>query len=312
MDFFNKVYRINFMGQMKAASIFSIVLSLIAIGSLATRGLNLGLDFSGGTLVEVSYEQPVELDPLRAALDAGGMHEAIVTHYGASREVLIRLGVKEGQKEADISQNVLNALSQHQAAGAPTVRRVEFVGGQVGKELTEQGGLALLFALAGITIYVALRFEFRFALGSIIAVVHDVLITVGVYSVMQWDFDLTVLAAVLAVIGYSINDTIVIFDRIRENFRTMRKGTTHDVFNAAINQTLSRTFMTGITTLMVLLVLFFFGGEAVHEFARLLIIGIIFGTYSSVYVASASALALGVSRADLMPVPKEGVADNRP
>ena len=312
MDFFNKVYRINFMGQMKAASIFSIVLSLIAIGSLATRGLNLGLDFSGGTLVEVSYEQPVELDPLRVALDVGGMHEAIVTHYGASREVLIRLGVKEGQKEADISQNVLAALSQHKDAGAPTVRRVEFVGAQVGKELTEQGGLALLFALAGITIYVALRFEFRFALGSIIAVVHDVLITVGIYSVMQWDFDLTVLAAVLAVIGYSINDTIVIFDRIRENFRTMRKGTTHDVFNAAINQTLSRTFMTGITTLMVLCVLFFFGGEAVHEFSRLLIIGIIFGTYSSVYVASASALALGVSRADLMPVPKEGVVDNRP
>ena len=218
--------------------------------------------------------------------------------------MLIRIAPREGVSSADLSDNVINTLTIQNSE--VEMRRVEYVGPQVGDELTNDGGLAMIYALIGILIYVALRFEYRFAVGSVAALVHDVMITLGVFSILQLDFDLTVLAALLAVIGYSLNDTIVVFDRIRENFRRLRKGTPMEVVNASLNQTLARTLMTSITTMLVLLALFVFGGELIHGFATALIVGVLVGTYSSIYVASASALALGINKEDLMPVEKEG------
>ncbi|RMD70745.1 MAG: protein translocase subunit SecF [Gammaproteobacteria bacterium] len=299
-------FRIDFMKQRRPALILSSVLMLIAILSLAFRGLALGIDFTGGTVIEVAYPKPMALEAVRKALREGGFERAVVQHFGTPREVLIRLG-EEGMTSAELSTRILNLLQKASRDNPPELRRVEYVGPQVGRELAEKGGLAVLFALIGILIYVALRFEYRFALGSVAALVHDVIITLGVFSLFQIEFDLTVLAAILAVIGYSLNDTIVVFDRIRENFRKMRKGTPVDIVNVSINQTLTRTLMTSLTTLLVLLALFFFGGEIIHAFALALIVGIVVGTYSSIYVASAAALALGVSRADLLPPKKEGV-----
>ena len=233
--------------------------------------------------------------------------------FGTERDVLIRLGSVEGEEaSARLSDNVFAALSAASADNAVELRRVEFVGPQVGDELTEDGALAVLVALMAILMYVAMRFEWRFAVGSVIALVHDVLITVGLFAVLQIEFGLPVLAAVLAVIGYSLNDTIVVFDRIRENFRKMRKGTAEQIINRSLNETLSRTLVTSLTTILVLLALFFLGGEIIHGFALALLIGVFIGTYSSIYVASTSILLLGVSKADLMPVKKEGVADERP
>jgi preprotein translocase subunit SecF len=304
MQLFNKETRINFLGMRKPAMVFSLVLILIAIGSIATRGFNFGIDFTGGTLIEVGYPESVELDAVRQALSDSGYGDAVVQHFGAATDVLIRIAPREGVSSAELSDNVLAALKG--ADETVAMRRVEFVGPQVGEELTNDGGLAMIYALIGILIYVALRFEYRFAVGSVAALVHDVIITLGVFSLLQLDFDLTVLAAILAVIGYSLNDTIVVFDRIRENFRMMRKGTPVEVVNSSLNQTLSRTLMTSFTTILVLLALFFFGGELIHGFATALLVGIFVGTYSSIYVASASALALGISKEDLMPVEKEG------
>ena len=229
--------------------------------------------------------------------------DAQVQHFGTSRDVLIRIAPRDNRASAELSEEVLTALQN--ADSAVDMRRVEFVGPQVGEELTEQGGLAVLYALLGILIYITLRFEYRFSFGAVAALVHDVIITLGVFSLVQVEFDLTVLAAILAVIGYSLNDTIVVFDRIRENFRKMRKGTPTDIMNVSINQTLARTLMTSLTTLLVLLALFFLGGEIIHSFALALIVGVFVGTYSSIFVAGASTLALGVSKADLMPVEKE-------
>ena len=304
MQLFNKETHINFLGARKPAMFLSLALMVIAIVSIAVRGFNFGIDFTGGTLIEVGYPQNVELNQVRQTLADSGYGDAVVQHFGAATDVLIRLAPREGVTSAELSNHVLAALKG--ADNEVAMRRVEFVGPQVGEELTNDGGLAMIYALIGILIYVALRFEYRFALGSVAALVHDVIITLGVFSLLQLDFDLTVLAAVLAVIGYSLNDTIVVFDRIRENFRMMRKGSPEEVVNASLNQTLSRTLMTSFTTMLVLFALFFFGGELIHGFATALLVGIFVGTYSSIYVASASALALGVSKEDLMPVEKEG------
>ncbi len=301
---------IDFMGKRRLALVLSTALILAALGSLFTQGLKLGIDFTGGTLIEVGYAEAVDLAGVRTALAEAGFGDAQVQHFGSARDVLIRIAPREGESSAELSSRVLRAL---QEGGAELeMRRVEFVGPQVGEELTEKGGLAMLYALIGILIYVSLRFEYRFSLGSVAALVHDVIITLGVFSVTRMEFDLTVLAAILAVIGYSLNDTIVVFDRIRENFRRMRKGSAVEVMNRSINQTLSRTLMTSLTTLLVLIALFVFGGAVIHAFAFALIVGIVVGTYSSIYVASTVALYLGVSKQDLMPVKKEGAADDRP
>jgi preprotein translocase subunit SecF len=290
---------IDFLGKRKFAAIFSGLLLVMAIGSLAVQGLKFGIDFTGGTLVEIGYKKAVDLTVMRAGLEAAGIDDAIVQHFGSSQEVLIRLRPKDGVSNAEISTVVLNAVNAGMNEQGD-VRRVEFVGPQVGDELTEDGGLALLYSMFGILIYVAWRFEYKFALGSVAALAHDVLITLGFFSVFQLEFDLTVLAAILAVIGYSLNDTIVVYDRIRENFRLLRKGSAESVMNISLNQTLSRTLMTSLTTLLVLLALAILGGEIIHNFAIALLIGVVIGTYSSIYVASPLVLVLGVSKEDLM------------
>jgi len=293
------------------AALLTLALIALAVGLLSLRGLNFGLDFTGGTLVEVGYSQAVELDRVRSALEAGGYPDAVVQNFGTARDVLIRLAPDAGEGDA-LSNAVLEILRADNADAE--LRRVEFVGPQVGEELTEKGGLALLYALAGILIYVAFRFEYRFAIGAVAAVVHDVVITLGIFAGIGMTFDLTVLAALLAVIGYSLNDTIVVFDRIRENFIRMRKGSAVDVTNRSINQMLPRTLVTSLTTLLVLLALFLVGGELIRGFALALIIGVVVGTYSSIYVAGSAALAMGVSKEDLIPPPKEGedAEDERP
>jgi preprotein translocase subunit SecF len=305
MQIFKKETHIDFMGKRKLALLLSTVAILVAIASLAVQQLNLGIDFTGGTLVEVGYEQPADLVAVRGALEAEGFGDATVQHFGTPKDVLVRLAPRDDVSNEQLSNRAFAVLDGAVGGGAD-LRRVEFVGPQVGEELTEQGGLAMLYALIGILIYVALRFEYRFAVGSVIALIHDVLVTVGIFSLLQVEFDLPVLAAVLAVIGYSLNDTIVVYDRIRENFRKMRKGTAEEILNTSLNQTLSRTLVTSLTTLLVLLALFFLGGEIIHGFALALIVGVLVGTYSSIYVASSAVLMLGISKADLMPPKKEG------
>ena len=305
MQIFKKPTNIDFMGKRMLAIVFSLLLMAISIGSLAVRGLNFGLDFTGGTLIEVGYEQAVDLQQVRSALDKAGFGDAVVQHFGTAKDVLVRLAPREGEESEALGDQILQALKTTSDSEVK-LRRQEFVGPQVGDELRDKGGLAMLIALAFILVYVMARFEYRFALGAIAAVVHDVIIVIGCFALFQWDFDLTVLAAVLAVIGYSLNDTIVVFDRIRENFRKMRKDSPLVVINTSLNQTLSRTVMTSITTLMVVLAMFFLGGELIHSFSLALIIGIMVGTYSSIYVASTSALALKITSASLMPVKKEG------
>jgi preprotein translocase subunit SecF len=302
---------LDFMAWRKLAMTISLLLMLASIVSLATLKLNVGIDFTGGSIIEVGYQQAVELEPIRDALETAGFADAIVQHFGSASEVLIRLVPDVNKDKAELSSEII-ALLNDTSSTPIDVRRVDFVGPQVGEELTEDGGLAVLYALIAILIYVAFRFEYRFSLGSVAALVHDVVITLGVFSILQLNFDLTVLAAILAVIGYSLNDTIVVFDRIRENFRKMRKQTPVEVVNISINQTLSRTLMTSFTTLLVLISLFFLGGEVIHAFATALIIGIVVGTYSSIYIASTAALALGLSRSDLLLPDKDGEEMTRP
>ena len=300
----------DFMGLRRPAMFTSAALILISIISLASLKLNLGIDFTGGSVIEVGYQQSVELQPIRNALDTSGFGDAIVQHFGSAKEVLIRLVPKVDQDKAELSSQILAVLNAVSGSKID-VRRVDFVGPQVGEELTEDGGLAVLYALIAILIYVSIRFEYRFSLGAVAALIHDVLITLGIFSLLQLDFNLSVLAAILAVIGYSLNDTIVVFDRVRENFRKIRKKTSEEITNISINQTISRTLMTSFTTLMVLLSLFFLGGEVIHSFALALIIGVLVGTYSSIYVATTSALALGISRSDLL-LPEKEDEDPRP
>mgnify|MGYP000160949793 CR=1 FL=1 len=295
---------INFMGQRYIALVLSVVLIVASFAGLWFKGLNFGIDFTGGTLVELSYPQPVDLPKLRTDLSEAGFGEAIAQHFGSAEDVLIRIAPRDGLNSAQLSNQVMDSLKAVSEDDI-TLRRVEFVGPQVGDELTEDGALAVLYALFGVLIYVALRFEWRFSVGSVAALIHDVILTIGVFAWTGMQFDLTVLAAILAVIGYSLNDTIVVFDRVRENFRTMRDGSPVHVTNVAVNQMLSRTIMTSLTTLLVLVALFFLGGEVIHGFAAALIVGVVVGTYSSTYVASAVALMLGVSKEDLMSAPKE-------
>ena len=292
------------MGKRKLAFIFSVILFAISIVSLVTQGLNLGVDFTGGTLVEVGYDEVVELESIRGDLAVSEFGEATVQYFGSARDILIRVAPRDGANTSEISGAILELLRSGERA--VEMRRVEFVGPQVGEELTEDGGLAMIYALFGILIYVALRFQMRFSFGAIAALIHDVVITIGVFSVLKLNFDLTVLAALLAVIGYSLNDTIVVFDRIRENFHKMRKMPPVEIINASLNQTLSRTIMTSATTLLVLITLFLVGGEIIHGFSTALIIGVLIGTYSSIFVASPVTLALGITRESLMAVEKEG------
>ncbi len=323
-----KGFHIDFLGKRKLAMGFSLLLVIISLASLATRGLSFGIDFTGGTLVEVSYQDTVAIDEVRSDLGSAGFNDAVVQYFGTAKDVMIRVPLKDDIKGAQVSEKVMLTLhekegefvtdtdpvSKEQTCSADgqsrvcnvQIRRVEFVGPQVGDELAEQGGLAMLYALFGILAYVAFRFEWRFAVGSVIALVHDVVITIGIFSVFQLEFTLTVLAALLAVIGYSLNDTIVVFDRIRENFRKLRKETPVEIMNRSINQTLPRTILTSLTTLLVLVSLFIFGGDIIHNFSIALILGVVIGTYSSIYIASPSVLMLGISRENLLQVKQEG------
>lgn len=299
--------QIDFMAHRKIALIVSLVLVIASFAGIAIKGLNFGVDFTGGTIIELAYENAADVNGIRDNLQDAGYHEAIVQNFGSAEEVLIRIAPIDGMQSAQISNQVMDTLKEGNNAEFD-LRRVEFVGPQVGDELTEDGALSVVYALIGILIYVALRFEFRFSIGSVAALIHDVVITVGIFAWTGTQFDLTVLAALLAVIGYSLNDTIVVFDRVRENFRTVRDGSPVEVANLAVNQMLARTIMTSLTTLVVLISLFVFGGEIIHNFAFALIIGVVVGTYSSTYVASAIALALGVSKQDLMKPVKDGAS----
>lgn len=298
---------VTFMKYRKMAMLFSALLMIASIASLAVNKLNFGLDFTGGTLIEVGFEQAADLQKLRTLMADNGHDDAKVQFYGSSRDVVIRLGLREDVKAEMLGNEILSIL-QTGTGQQVDMRRIEFVGASVGDELAEQGGLAMLTALICILVYVAFRFEWRFAIGSVVALFHDVLLTLGLFSILGLEFDLTVLAAILAVIGYSLNDTIVVSDRIRENFRKIRDTSSEDVINISLSQTLSRTFITSITTLLVLAALFFKGGALIHGFATALLFGVFVGTYSSIYVASLVALGLGISREDLIPevVEKEG------
>lgn len=296
---------IDFLGKRKLALIFSSLLIVVSIVSLAVNGLKLGIDFTGGTLVEVGYKESADLNVLRKALTEAGFEDATVQNFGTTKDVLIRIKPQDGVSNAALSDKVLEAANKGTTEPVDK-RRVEFVGPQVGDELAEDGGLAMLYSMFGILIYVAWRFEYKFSVGSVAALFHDVIITLGVFSLLQMEFDLTVLAAVLAVIGYSLNDTIVVYDRIRENFRTLRKDGSENIMNISLNQTLSRTLMTSITTAVVLVALALLGGEIIHNFSIALLIGVGIGTYSSIYVASPIVLALGITKEDLMLPIKEG------
>ena len=285
---------------------------ILSIGSLAVRGLQMGIDFTGGTLIEVGYQKAADLNVLRNTLDTQGFDDATVQNFGTAKDVLIRLKPHEGISSADLSTRVLEAINKTTVEPA-SIRRVEYVGPQVGDDLAEDGFLALLYSTIAILIYIAWRFEWKFSTGAILATVHDVVVTLGLFSILGLEFDLTVLAAVLALIGYSLNDTIVVYDRIRENFRLLRNKTTEEVMNISVNVTLSRTIMTSLTVILVLVSLFFLGGEIIHNFSIVLLFGVFFGTYSSIFIASPMALMLGISAEDLMIPVKEGsVIDDRP
>jgi preprotein translocase subunit SecF len=300
-----KTTNINFIGNRNIAMIFSGILMLISIISLATRGLDMGIDFTGGTLIEVGYQQPADLNVLRNTLTEAGFPDATVQNFGTSKDVLIRLKPHDDMKNTDISAKIIEAINKTTKEPA-SIRRIEFVGPQVGDDLAQDGFLALLYSTIGILIYIAWRFEWKFSVGAVIATFHDVIVTLGVFSVFQLEFDLTVLAAILALIGYSLNDTIVVYDRIRESFREMRKTSTEDIMNISINVTLSRTIITSLTVVLVLVSLFFLGGSVIHNFATAMLFGVVFGTYSSIFIASPAALLLGVSPADLMIPVKDG------
>ncbi len=297
---------LNFMKGRLIAAAFSALLILASIGSFAVNGINWGLDFTGGTLIELGYQQPVNLNKVRGQLEAIGYPNANVKFFGTSQEITVRLPNTDSKNNVEISTKVISALQSD--TNPVEMRQINFVGPSVGEELTNEGGMAMIIALICIMVYVTIRFEWKFAVGSVAALAHDVCIVIGFFSMTQIEFDLTILAAVLAVIGYSLNDTIVVFDRIRENFLKLRKADSIEVTNTSLNQTLSRTLMTSLTTLLVLLALFFVGGAMIHGFATALIVGVLIGTYSSIYVASTSVIALGITKEDLMPieVDKEG------
>ena len=306
MEFFRIKHDIPFMSWGKYTTAISLVTFLVSVFFLVSKGLNLGVDFTGGTVMEVGYTQPADINRVRSTLAKLGMTDASVQNFGTSRDVLIRLPVKPEMSSAQLSETVIAALRQDDASAE--VRRVEFVGPQVGKELVENGALALLIVSLGIVAYLAVRFEWKFGVSGIIANLHDVVIILGFFAFFQWEFSLTVLAAILAILGYSVNESVVIFDRIRENFRKMRKASVNQVIDNAITRTMSRTIITHGSTQMVVVSMLLFGGEALHYFALALTIGILFGIYSSVLVASPILILLGVSRQDIVkPEKKEEV-----
>ena len=310
MELFKIKRDIPFMKYAVPTSVVSALTFVLAIAFLIGKGLNFGVDFTGGTLMEVRYAQSANIEKIRSVLHQNNLPEATVQNFGTSHDALIRLPVKAGVTSAQLSERVLEIL-RAQDPGVE-LRRVEFVGPQVGEELVADGVWALILVAIGITLYLAIRFEWRFAAGAIVATVHDVIIILGLFALFQWEFSLTVLAAVLAILGYSVNDTVVVYDRIRENFRKMRKGSVPEIIDNAITRTLSRTIMTHVTTQIMVFAMLFLGGEVLFYFSVALTIGIVVGTYSSVLVASPIVMWLGISREDLMPVKREGVLDNRP
>ncbi|TWI58459.1 preprotein translocase subunit SecF [Pseudomonas duriflava] len=298
---------INFMGVRKFAFAMTLILTVLAIGSMLTKGLNLGLDFTGGTLIELRYQESADLGAIREQLEASGLKDAVVQSFGATTDVLVRMPGDDPQ----LGQKVADALQQGNEENPASVTRVEFVGPQVGEELRDQGGLGMLLALGGVLLYVGFRFQWKFAVGAIISLVHDVIVTLGILSFFQVTFDLTVLAAVLAIIGYSLNDTIVVFDRVRENFRVLRKASLIENINISTTQTLLRTMATSISTLLAIAALLFFGGDHLFGFSIALFIGVLAGTYSSIYIANVILIWLNLSSEDLIPPPAKEV-DDRP
>ena len=298
---------INFMGIRHVAAVVTLLLTLAAVGSLAVKGLNFGLDFTGGTLIELGYERPADLQSIRGQLQRSGYGDAVVQSFGATTDVLVRMP----GDDPELGNRVAQALEKA-SSDAFVVKRVEFVGPAVGEELRDQGGIAMLLALAGILVYVAFRFQWKFSLGAILSLVHDVIMVLGVFALFQIPFDLTTLAAVLAIIGYSLNDTIVVFDRIRENFRLLRKAELIENINISTTQTLLRTLATSISTLLAVVALMVFGGESLWGFSFALCIGVLCGTYSSVYMASILLIWVKLTREDLIPPVEAEAVDERP
>jgi preprotein translocase subunit SecF len=311
MEFFHKKTSIGFMAQRRIWYVVSAVVLIAAMVSFLVRGLNLGIDFTGGVVLELEFPQAADLEKVRGTLEDAGFAHAAVQSFGTPREVMVRLLPQEGEDTNKVAQSVMAAIQ----AQEPNVelRRTEVVGPQVGAELANKGSLAIVFTFVGILIYVALRFQWKLGVGAIVAAMHDPIVILGIFSETQMTFDLPALAAILAIIGYSLNDTVVVFDRIRERFVSMRKGTPAQIIDIAINETLSRTIMTHLTTMITILALLFFGGEVLRGFSVALAIGVVVGTYSSIYIASAIALDLGLTARDLMPVQKErGTIDGMP
>jgi preprotein translocase subunit SecF len=300
---------IDFMKLRMGAMALSLLLLVVSIGSLATQGLNLGLDFTGGTLLEVQYDKPLALESISDTLDSAGYKDVTVQNFGSETDILVRMS--EAFHD-NLGNEVLEILQKASTDNPIELKRSEFVGANVGEELRDQGGLALLLALFVVMVYVAARFQFKFSVGAVVALFHDVVVILGLFSLFQWDFNLTVLAALLAVIGYSLNDTIVVADRIRENFRILRRGDAIEVINESLNQTLGRTIMTSLTTAVVLGALLIVGGELIHNFALALMVGVVVGTYSSIYVAANILLLMNITREDLMPPEVEEEVDDRP
>lgn len=310
MEFFRKVTKIRFMEQRRLWYAFSVAMILGSIVLVAVRGLNFGIDFTGGIVIEAGYSGPADLERTRAALSQAGLGSAQVQSFGVASDILVRLPPAEGKEAQDVTQRASDAIRSLDASAE--IRRVEAIGPQVGRELTEKGATAMLMTLLFIGLYVVMRFQWKFAVGAIVAALHDPFLVVGFFALTQMTFDLPVLAAILAVIGYSLNDTVVVFDRVRERLLSMRKAPPLEVMNRAINETLSRTLMTSVTTLIVVVSLLLLGGETLHGFAVALIVGVFIGTYSSIYVAGAVALDLGLSQRDLMPPEKRSEADALP
>ena len=301
---------IKFLSIRRITSILSIVLMILSGSSLLMRGLNPGIDFTGGFQIEVSFQEAPEIQQVRLDLSRSGFDDAIVQNSGSATDLMIRTAPREGVDSRKVGNQIIEAVSQ--SSNNVELLSSEYVSAQVGEELTEQGGLAMIFALIMIMIYIVFRFQWKFSIGAVLALIHDVLITLGIFSFFQLTFDLAVLAAILAVVGYSLNDTIVIFDRIRENFRSMRRSETIEILNSSITQTISRTIITSSTTLMVLLALYFMGGQSLSGFSIALIIGVLIGTYSSIFVASTSVFYLDISTTDLLPSKREEVDDGMP
>lgn len=305
MEFFNPNSNIDFMGARRWTALFSALIFILSLAALAMNGLKWGLDFTGGTQIEVSYPEAANLQGMREALAAAGFHEAQVVSYGNSKDVLISIAPRADQDQTTLVTSVMKQLP-----GA-VKQRVDFVGPQVGEELATKGALAIVVSLLATMLYIAMRFEYRLAVSSAVALIHDPVLILGIFAFFGIEFDLKALAGLLAVIGYSLNDTIVVFDRVRENFVKIRRSSPIEIMNVSINQTLSRTIMTSVLTLCVVVALFVYGGEAIHGFALALIIGIVIGTYSSIYVAGALAVVMGLDRKDFMP-PQRAEADERP